>query len=418
MKHPSGLPPILWFFMAATVALAGISLTYTLICGYLLHLSYPYGFPLFGGLPAFTDFTDFSERYSRFGTERFWQADVPLVYPAPLLAVLGLLFSTPYPFAIYISLYLLTILAGGLLLTRALVARNCSIRLSILFSAIFILTSWPAFFLLSRANIEGVDAFFLAAGVLAMLRGRSYLGAASIGIAGSMKYYPILLMAVLLSKRQCKQIAFGLFAAILTILLSALYIDPSLTDAAQSLTKGLVFFKQAYSEKLQWPDYDHSMFALYKVIYGAVHKGDLQYQPDFPIAQKIYLGLAALCGLAIYFYRIRELPIINQVIALSVCCVLLPPVSYDYTLVNLLLPCGLLIIYTAEVWKHDRQVGGLKPVFFCFAVIFTWGTFLTLDAIRIAGQVRAVALIGLLITVLRYPFLPITDTHSCRKTIS
>ena len=92
--------------------------------------------------------------------------------------------------------------------------------------------------------------------------------------------------------------------------------------------------------------------------------------------------------------RIRKLPLLNQILALSVCAVLLPPVSFDYTLVHLLVPVGLLCLYTAPMpW---RAVAGLRLCLVCFALIFNVDAFVSLHW-RLAGEFRAVVLVVLLV---------------------
>ena len=80
-----------------------------------------------------------------------------------------------------------------------------------------------------------------------------------------------------------------------------------------------------------------------------------------------------------------------------VCAVLLPPLSADYTLVELLLPFGLLCLYAVESQRSD-----LSAIFGCFVVLFGWETFLTLHY-ALDRPARCVALVVLLILVLRSP---------------
>jgi len=89
---------------------------------------------------------------------------------------------------------------------------------------------------------------------------------------------------------------------------------------------------------------------------------------------------------------------LNQLFALTICAILLPPFSVDYTLLHLLLPFGLLCVYTAD----GVDVKGLKACFVCFALLFPVGTFFTLKY-RFGSLVRCFALCALLAVMLRYP---------------
>ena len=97
------------------------------------------------------------------------------------------------------------------------------------------------------------------------------------------------------------------------------------------------------------------------------------------------------------------MPLLNQVIALTVCAVLLPPFSLDYTLVELLVPLGLLCVFAMEAWRRARQPRGVGFCLACFALIFTTGAYFELKY-RFAAQVRTLALLALLAAVCRYRF--------------
>jgi len=115
---------------------------------------------------------------------------------------------------------------------------------------------------------------------------------------------------------------------------------------------------------------------------------------------RVYLIAAAIAGTALYFAVIRRLPMLNQVLALTLCAVLLPPLSADYTLLELLLPFGLLCLYAVEIRQPRR---GLAACFGCFAVLFAWETFLTIHY-AFDRPMRTLVLTLLLIIVLRAPF--------------
>jgi hypothetical protein len=203
----------------------------------------------------------------------------------------------------------------------------------------------------------------------------------------------------LLGKKKYKEVAWGLFVGVASTVLSLAYLGPSLMEANRHIADGLDFFRREYAEQVSWIGYDHSLFALYKFVTLVI--ADNGGQP-FASDLKLYMPITAIFGLVIYMARIRVLPILNQVIALTAFSVLLPPVSYDYTLVHLLLPCGLLMVYAAETWRRKEAVSGF--LFGCFAVIFTWGTFLNFEGVRVAGQIRSVAMVFLLAGVLLFPF--------------
>ena len=72
---------------------------------------------------------------------------------------------------------------------------------------------------------------------------------------------------------------------------------------------------------------------------------------------------------ASHFLRIRHLPVINQVLCLCIAFILLPPVSYDYTLLHLYVPWGLLVMFAQEQQILRREVPGLTAAFVCLGIL-------------------------------------------------
>jgi hypothetical protein len=121
------------------------------------------------------------------------------------------------------------------------------------------------------------------------------------------------------------------------------------------------------------------------------------------VSYRVYLCAVVLFGGIAYFVRVRTLPLLNQMIALTVYAVLLPPISIDYTLTELLLPFGLLCLYAAETWSDGLRVPGLGVCLVCFAFLFTPGTYFTFGY-PYASTVRTIALVVLLVAVMRHRF--------------
>jgi hypothetical protein len=199
-------------------------------------------------------------------------------------------------------------------------------------------------------------------------------------------------------------------------------LGPNVGAAQYHISAGLRFFERAYAATLLRTEigFDHSLFTLVKLpvvlINGYAHHLVVASQTDgghghlgdaaaelLQASLKLYFGWTALLGVLVYFFWIRKLPMVNQVLALSVCAVLLPPVSYDYTLVHLFMPFALMCLYATDLWRKGEEVQGLKTCFACFAVIFTAEAYFTV-VIRFSGQIRAIALLILLIVVLRQRF--------------
>jgi hypothetical protein len=117
----------------------------------------------------------------------------------------------------------------------------------------------------------------------------------------------------------------------------------------------------------------------------------------------IYMLTTAALGTILFFTKIRTMPLLNQILALTVCAVLLPPLSLEYTLLHLLLPFALLCTYAVDMASRGERTKGLESGFLCLAVIFNSDAFLN-HRYLFAAEARLVALVALLIVVLTHRF--------------
>jgi hypothetical protein len=403
------LPPPLARFVAALLALGMLSLVYTAVMTHRLHSPHPYGVTLFWHGFVGSDFTTFAERSRHFGTSSYWdEFNYPFTYPAPLGVVFAIFFRLPHPLAIYLAICVAGLALWGCWLARMLAARGVSQLRAIGFAAILLAASWPVVLLLNTANIEGFVAILLAAGVLAVLRERFWLGATLIGLAASMKLFPFILLALLISRRRWLDFAWGLAVAAMATLAGLKLLGPTILTAQHHVDAGLGFVQRAFilSTTRDALNYSHSLWSPLKfaLTLAGRQTGHASAVPALlRAALRGYMAAASIGGITLYFAWIRRLPILNQVLALTVCAVLLPPLSADYTLLELLLPFALLCAYTAENCHPGESPRGLSAAFACFAVLFGWETFLTLRY-SFDRPARTIALTILLGIVLRFPF--------------
>jgi hypothetical protein len=94
---------------------------------------------------------------------------------------------------------------------------------------------------------------------------------------------------------------------------------------------------------------------------------------------------------------------LNQLLALTICALVLPPLSADYTLIHLLFPFALLCLYATAQWHRRVDTPGLRACLFCFAPIFSFQTYITWRY-RYSCEFRTLALVALLILVMRHRF--------------
>ena len=114
-----------------------------------------------------------------------------------------------------------------------------------------------------------------------------------------------------------------------------------------------------------------------------------------PVAGAILIA----CGF--YFWR---KPLLNQLFAVVLLILLLPPVSGDYTLLHLYLPWGVFMIFLVRDVGRGRIDFSLKKslrIIIPCAVILTPQSYLTLQGGGFAGQIKALVLIALLFAIAR-----------------
>jgi hypothetical protein len=409
----SGMPPLLLRFWKWILISTACSFVFTATMILTLHNDFAYGILRLWNDGFWWDLWVFEERFRYFRTPAFWNAfRYPFTYPAAMGVVLAVLFRIPHILRWYLLTCIAALCGWAWIVAREMAVRGAiARRIALAFTLTIAATAWPFWLLFSSANTEGLVAIILAAGVWSVLRRRWWLGAALIALAGALKIFPLALLALLLSRRRYKEFTGALlFAAILTVGSLAI-LGPTIAVAEYHIAAGLTFIKSTYALAVTSAmlDVNHSLFAPIK--FALVGLNRVLYPSTWPAHQpvlleaayNVYLALACIFGVVLYFGRIRRLPMLNQVLALTICAVLLPPFSVDYTLLQLFLPLGLLCIYTVESWRKNLVPAGLRASFICFAFLYPIGSFFTIRY-RFGSMVRCFALTALLIAVLRHPF--------------
>ncbi len=348
----------------------------------------------------FWDFSLYRARFDYFHSPQFFTFDGPgYFYPAPLASLHWLLYQLPSSTRFFLGLLLAAWLAAAVLLGRLLLRRGVAWRNVMFVLAITALCSYPFFFEFEQANLEWILCVLVGCGVVAFLRGRGYTAAACFGVAASMKFYPLLLVGLLISRRQYKQAAVAVVVCGACTLVGLWMLCPDLAASWHGTQLGLASFRQWYVLAYEQVGFDHSLIACMKALSLAVLPDELSPQ-ILSLMVGLYMPIAAFTGIILYFDVIRKLPVINQVICLIVATVLLPPVSYDYTLLHLYVPWALLVLVAME--SRGRDVPGLTAAMVCCAILFAPVTELIVHGRSYGGQVKALMLVGLgLIALMR-----------------
>lgn len=395
------LPPVLEGFAAALVLLTALCVFCEVLSVLILHWGPPYASPFL--IEYFPDLTSFVERFQHLHHLAFYTISPvqPYMYPAPMVLPYAFLFHLTHPLQGYLACVLGAVLVAVSLLTRALLRHGLRLTSSLLLLAVVVCLSYPLLFLLKQANMEGFVWIVISLGLFLFFSGRSYAAAACFGIAGAMKLFPLIYLGLLLSRRQYRQIAWALLVGAVLTCVSLWVVYPNLATSWHLIQHGLDQFRTGYmlTNRPFEKGFDHSLWGLIK---RSVHR--LPAPAQLAPYLTLYLGVVSLGGVALYFLRIRHLPIINQVLCLTVASILLPPTSFDYTLIHLYAPWALLALLAVRLYGEGRRQPGLVPAMACFAVLMAPETEFIHHGETLGGAIKALTLIVLFLVGLSFRF--------------
>jgi len=396
------LAPGLKTFLKVQVALVFLCLLAELFSHFVLHLGAPFDYPLKTREQSQWDFVGFWTNFECFRQPNFFIKGPPFLYPAPIAVAYWIFYSHPHhQLRLFLGFIVASFVAAGWLLGRALVKRGVVPVKAAGFIAISLALAYPVWFDIKQGNIEICVWVVVALGVWAFFKNRGYSAALCFGIAGAMKFFPLVYLGLLLSTRKYRQIFFALFVTAVTTVTSVWFIGPNFFNTWRQIDAAMEEFRTTYMLHLRPDDtgFDHSLFGLYKRLTPQL--------PPVPVLGHIltaYLAIAAIVGIALYFARIRRLPLINQVLCLSIASILLPPVSYDYTLMHLYIPWALLVLFAQRHSDLRKAVPGLTASLICLAILVSPESEFIYHRLGFGGQIKAVVLVILMYLGLRYPF--------------
>lgn len=405
---------LLWIYVAILWISSVGEWAFALFCEYVLHLGYPYNTPLLFYGDRFTDWTNFLARTAHFGQPgMLTRLDFGLPFPYPVPSMLPFVLIqklSSYPLATFLTITVLLFVAGAALLSWYLQRRFHPPTVVHIAVWSTVLIGYPGVFLFDRGNIEVFLWALVAGGLAAFTCRRPYLAATCFAIAGSMKIYPAIFLLLFVPRRQYRAMVYGgvLIAAVTLGMLAI--IGPSIPQAFRDLGPSATTLRdyQIMVMARNVLRFDHSLFSLWKVLSAAYVTRFLGYSPDdasalhFYTAGRVYSILAPLVFLAAYALRIRKLPLLNQAGTLLLFSVLLPYVSYDYTLVHLYTLFALLLIAWLEGTGSDRQIVTISRIVLILAVVFT--PLAALARHLYGGQIKAVLMLACLYLLLTVPF--------------
>jgi hypothetical protein len=223
-----------------------------------------------------------------------------------------------------------------------------------------------------------------------------------------MKIFPAVLLLLLLARKRYRDFALAV-ASVVGFTVGSLWLSgPSIKRAGQGILEGLDYLRevQILDYKAREITFDHSLFAFMKQVCFRIIHDVPKVNALLPRFYLVYGICVAAAFVALYFSTIRHLPVLNQLLALTALSVLLPYVSYDYTLVHLFTPFAILVIVLATDGADGRlklSRGQLMFLLLPFAVLFTPQSYLVYHIVGYAGQFKTLALCVVVGAALRIP---------------
>ena len=404
------MPRPLRTFVRTLGALTLLCLLSEALCRWL-HLPYPYSWPLMPRQDPFRDFYLFRGRFAFFHTGSFFQfVGSPYLYPAPLSIVYKFFYMLPNSTETFLGALSAVAFAACVLLGRKLVQTGLSFRNTLSLLTVVVACAYPFYFEFEQANVEWIVCTLVWLGVFSFLSGRQYGAAICFGVAAAMKLYPIIFLGLLLSRRQYRQMAVAVVTVVVTTLASLWLLSGNVAVAWRGTQHGMDTFRETYMLGFMSLGFDHSLFGFAKAILrtrqSVTHPAVID---PARIAAMLawYLPMMAISGIGLYFAWIRRLPVVNQVICLMVATILLPPVSYDYTLLHLYAAWALLVVLALR--SGSQAVPGLQAAMVCLAILFAPESELIVHGYGYGGQAKTLALAALFWISLRYRFYSVHD---------
>jgi hypothetical protein len=379
----------------------------------VLHASYPTTTPLFFPESRYSDWTNFIPRVSHYGEPGMQvRIDLGYPYPYPLPTIYIFLFFIrffPNSLEAYKLFTIFIFTVATLLFWGYLYKYTRASRLVLFAVWLTFLLGSPAQFLLDRGNIEVFLWLFVLLGLVSFVRDWKYLATFFFALAACMKIYPAVYFLLFIPRRQFKAAALGVVLTVAFSILAFAAVGPTILGALHDISTAATFLRHVQVVALNESvlRFDHSLFAVEKqTVYKLFiyHNPKYLREPTFDRSMTFYTVLAPLTFAVVYLLKLRRMPILNQFVALTIFSVILPYVSYEYTLVYIYLVFAVFLLFLqqdGETAPIARKRSKLNISMACFAIIFAPLAYLGRELHP--GQIKALALVVLLVVTILSP---------------
>jgi hypothetical protein len=397
-KGAMPLPKVLrWFWIGSVGAFALMLLVNYL--EYLAGVSWDARVPT-GKL--FDDLLEFAPASQQVSMTEFFRSTAASVvaYPPFGAALYALIYFFGHPVIFYLGIFALWLGIAIEGVRRRLIDYGINPITAMLLPLTVVVVSFPIEGLIERGNIELFVWIFAAAGIWAFLRDRDRTAAVLWGLAAATKLYPIILLVLLVAKLRFRALVLGMTSFVVASVLSMAYLGPSMSVALRRSLRNVVGYQNFRASELTVHEFaaNHSAFIpvrfLASIMGGAT--GALT---------NIYYLFGGLIFVALFFGRVRKLPLANQVLVVTTFMVLLPPISYFYTLVHLYAPFLMLVFLAVRAERAGVRVRGLTGTILLFVPIFAAFMIFTYPRVLLfGGLIQSLMLICLFLRAVQFPF--------------
>lgn len=368
---------------------------------------FPVGFYHFLGV-RFTDLLEYRGTFGFLHTAAFYRNPVtPSVAYPPVGALLyAVLYATGRPVLAYLLLALAWLGMLWWSVSRKLREEGIGTAVAMGFVATVLVASFPILGLLQAGNLELFVWMLTASGVWLLVSGRDDEAAAAWGLAAGIKLYPVIFLVLLLGRRRWRAFGVGVSVFLLASVVAMLWMGPSLSVAWHGSLANVFGYqgKRVGEWNLHELAANHSAFGLVKFLATIVGASTAKWTLPYYVAGAVVFAAA-------YFGRLRKMPLANQVLGVSVFMVMLPPVSYFYTLVHLYAPWLMLMLVAERAEKTGEVVPGLRGTLMLFLPLFASFTLMTFPKVFLfGGLVQGAVLVMLFFCALMFPF-GISNSH-------
>jgi hypothetical protein len=352
--------------------------------------------------PYFRDLMEDAPTFRLLHTAAFFGPanSAPVAYPPFGAVQLALLYSSGHPVVFFL---LLAVSGLGFAIwgvRRALVAVGIDRRVAVLFPLTLALVSFPTERLIVQGNIEIFLWIFAAAGTWAYLRDRDDVAAIFWGLAAASKFYPAVLLLLLLARRKFRAFTVGMAVLVAVTLLSAVYLGPDLPTAWKGSLQNVFAYQQLRAAEFSSREMNanHSWFLLVKLITAIAGTSAVNLV-------KAYYVFGGLLFVAVFFGRLRKMPVANQLLGASVFMLTFPTISYFHTLVGLYAPLLVLFFVAIRADWSGVRIAGLSTAILLFIPLFASFQLFTFPTVFLfCGVVQAILLLVLFLYAVQYPF--------------